>query len=343
MMNLRRRRGLAACVACTVGLSLLIACSDDDPLLPSDTPTGTDAAIDGAIPSNDDAGVSDAAEASVDAGSDSGACEDVLPPGTKPTTPPLCDATKWTTISPVDFPHSNLDVLSAITPDELTLAWAATFSHFTTLHVGDRASKEDAFGNVQEVVGFAEGSLLGLSPDGLRLCGNGPSGTHFVEATRASRTEAFGEPTDGSYSLIDADADAKGGTLQACVISPDDRTLYYNFYDPAQPEVSLRVSRRTDASPWPVGIAVTSCALRPAGSDTNLYPTGVSADDRTLFFRSALVPMTRMATRAGADWPFTDIVDLNGKGNVVPNQTCDRIYFNGSKDGIDGIFIASSN
>lgn len=325
------------------GLSLVFACSEDDPLLPSDTPTGSDAGVDGSDPPNDDAGTSDAAEASTDAEGGSGACEDVLPSGPKPTTPALCDPSKWTAVSQVDFPRSNLDVLRSVTPDELTLAWAATYSHFTTLQVGDRASKDAAFGNVQEVVGFAEGSLLGISPDGLRLCGNGPSSTHFVEATRASRSEAFGEPTEGSFSVLDADAAARGATLQGCVIASDDRALYYNLYDPANPEISLHVSKRTDASPWPVGTPIASCALRAAGADTGLYPTGVSSDQRTLFFQSALAPAARTAARAGADWPLTDIVELNGKTSVVPNQTCDRIYFNGSKDGIDGIFIASSN
>lgn len=342
MKTLRRRRGSFACVVCTAGLSLVFACSEDDPLLPSDTPTGSDAGVDGSSPPNDDAGASDASEASADAGGDSGACEDVLPPGSKPTTPALCDPSKWTAVSQVDFPHSNLDVLRAVTPDELTLAWAATYSHFTTLQVGDRASKDAAFGNLQEVVGFGEGSLLGLSPDGLRLCGNGPSGTHFVEATRASRTEAFGEPTEGSFSAIDADAAARGATLQGCVIAPDDRTLYYNLYDPATPELSLHVSKRADASPWPVGTPVASCALR-AGNGASFHPTGVSSDQRTIFLQSALVPAARMATRAGADWPFADIVDLNERASVVPNQNCDRIYFNGSKDGVDGIFVASSN
>lgn len=341
MKNIHRRRGLIACIACVAGVSALLACSEDESFLPSDTPTGADAGVDGSPPTNADA--SDAgAEPDASADAAPGPCEDVVPAGPKPTAPALCNASAWTVVSEVQFPKDNLDVLRSITPDELTMAWASTGTHSTKVKVGDRATRDGAFEHVREVEGFGEGSLLGLSPDGLRLCGNDLSGKAFSEATRASRSDDFGAPTEGSFALLNADTEAKSGRLLACVISADDRTLYYNLLDPAHPEVALHVSRRTDASPWPVGSPVASCALRASSDDPSYYPTGIASDDRTIFYQSALVPVPRMATRAGADWPFSEVVDLPEKGTVIPNQDCGRVYFNKTQDGVSSIFLASS-
>lgn len=341
MKTTHRRWGPWAHIAGLLALSSLPACSnDDDPRGPSDTLTGTDAGVDGAAPPAEDAGKDDAV-ADADAGPE--LCEDVVPSGPKPSESAKCDPAKWTKITRLEFPTSPSDVLRAMTPDELTLVRQATNASETKTYVVDRSARDVDFGAPVEIEGFATSSLFGLSPDGLRICGGNPSGAGFLEAVRGNRGDAFGEPSEGTFSVLDADAAKRNGRLDACVIAPDDRTLYYNFYDPTSSEISLHVSRRTNAMPWPVGTRVTSCALSAAFEGASFYPTGVSSDDRTLFLQAAADPTLRMATRAGPMWPITDIVELAEKSSVVPNQGCDRIYFSGSKDGIPGLFFASSD
>jgi hypothetical protein len=261
-------------------------------------------------------------------------CPSDIDPGDPPMIAADCDPTATIgtgTAVPID---SNMPTegLIAVTPDELTIAWFSAVGAAGAYLFADRASEDDDFDPSVQGPPY----MVGLSPDGLRLVTLASDGT-YLEHTRAARGSVFGSPSEGAFSTINADARASRLLLADCVISSDDRTLYYTAAG-ADTEDTLRVSRRTGTGDWPVGDEVTQCELKSYGS-LGPHPTGVSDDGLTLFFFDSSRGTTRAGWRETPTSPFVWFRDLGEQGAAQPNTACNRLYYS-SGTTTAGILVA---
>jgi hypothetical protein len=244
-----------------------------------------------------------------------------------PASSPVCPAERvWGDGARVSIPVSGADVLLSVTPDELSIAWGVVDVFSTGLFVADRALAADDFGTPIELTDavLAASDQLALSPDALRLVA--VVGGRLLEASRSARGDAFDAPGEGSFTLLNADAESEGTSLADPVISPDDLSLYYSVVGGS--DDTLHVSTRTGSGAWPVGRSVAECELR-AHSGQGRIPLAISSDGLSLFYLDSPRGITRVAERPALDWPFLEFADLPGRSSARPNEACDRLYYAG--------------
>lgn len=264
-------------------------------------------------------------------------CEDAgaeLPQGYDP----LCDpAAQWGPSEPVPIMASGSDMLSSLTPDELSIGFSAEDGFGVAFFVADREGALDPFGTPQKLAdpALASAQRIALSPDGLRVIAAADG--LFVSAVRSTREEAFGAFAEGECAELDAQARAVGQVLGDPVIAADDLVLYYSVVSGAG-ATTLFVSTRTGSEPWPPGTPLDQCELNQHPLGVRL-PTGVSADGLTLFFFDTARGVARAGFRAATDAPFARFVDLPGYGSQ-PNAACDRLYYSLAGDLPLGVVVS---
>jgi hypothetical protein len=228
----------------------------------------------------------------------------------------------WGTGEAVAFDAAEGAIFIGVTPDELTLVWSEAHGSEPHYYVADRSSPGDSFGPAQEVTGL---HLLAVSPNALRLVALSADQSALLALSRNDRSSAFAAAAEEEFSLLDADARANGWSFSSCAISPDDRTLFYTA-GAVDTQYPLRVSKRDDAGPWPVGEQLDQCEFEEHGG-YGRYPTGVSADGKTLFFYDSWRGMARAAWRESNTSAFTWFRDLDELIVSQPNTACDRLYY----------------
>jgi hypothetical protein len=250
-----------------------------------------------------------------------------------PAAPGVCvPGASWGSAVPVAVMANAADPLIAITPDELTLL----LMHITSVGqamIADRADVGDDFG---EPVPVNVEGVVGMSPDGLRVIARALDGT-LQEAVRPDIGEAFGMPTEGDFTLINAAAASDGSTLTSPVITADDRTLYYLAIPPDGAKYPLHVSTRAGSEAWPVGTPVEGCELE-SFDGFGPVPTGVSSDGLTLFFWDSFYGTARAGFRNEPGGAFVWVDELGALVAAQPNAACSRLYYSA-----DGIVYATSN
>lgn len=320
-----------------------VACGDDEERTPSEQlgeggQGGGNAGSGAGGAAGDGGSGAETAEGGEGGAGGAGGAEDPFvcppPPVAEISGDPVCDpGASWGEDTPVPMTPGLQDQLVAITPDELTLVWYSVTGSAGSLRVADRASVEEEFGEGQVI----ERDVIAVSPDGLRLVALAEDSPGFVELTRTARGEAFsGESTD-SFELLNAEASASGRRLISAAFSADDRTLYYSVLDESD-EYPLRVSRRANGEPWPVGERVEVCQLRGFGVLARM-PTGVSADGLTLFYYDPIYGTANAAWRASAEGDFVLFQSLGERAPAQPNTTCTRLYYT---DAENTLFYAQS-
>jgi hypothetical protein len=212
--------------------------------------------------------------------------------------------------------------LIGVTPDELTMAWSEPERSMARYYVADRASPHDAFASPVRVL---VGNVVALSPDGLRLVALSGDHSELLVISRADRASEFGAESEGEFSELNADAKTQGYGFSSCVFAPDDRSIYYTA-GAADERYPLRFSTRGDDGAWPVGTALEACEFE-AHAGYGRYPTGVSADGKTLFFYDSWRGKARAAFRKSSTGSFTWFRDLGELFVPQPNSACDRLYY----------------
>jgi hypothetical protein len=127
------------------------------------------------------------------------------------------------------------------------------------------------------------------------------------------------------------------------VIGQNDKSFYYSLYGSGLLDTVIR-SNRADMSPWPNGAALhaSANAFQTAGPSRR-RPTGIAADDRTLFYWDEVDSTEKMAWRPTPTGTFDHFETLGGSfRGAVPNANCDKLYYSaaGATGGLD-LFVAS--
>ncbi len=247
--------------------------------------------------------------------------------------PALCsEAASWTGATPVPGVSTGAsETLLSMTSDELDLA----FLRAGALYVAHRAQATGDFTPGEPVTlpsGWSATQGAALSPDGKRLILVSTDQTLLGELTRATRDTTFSGAIDQSaYATINQTAVYTGDIYASPTVSPDDLQLFFNsaFQGGASTVV---VSTRSAGQVWGSPTRVTSDL---DGQDTSrCLPTGVSADERTLFY------FDEMSMKQEARWrdepdlssPLYDMVDLGTRRGAQPNATCNHLYSDTTTD-----------
>lgn len=331
---------LTSVASCVLLASLPLACSSDSDNRPpgldtsagagsSSAASGGNTAANGGSNSAGDssmAGENTGAEGPSDNGGDVGT-------GRPAPGPALCNETaSWTGATPVSGVSTGAsETLLSLTSDELDLA----FLRAGALYVAHRAQATDNFTPGAAITlpsGWSATQGAALSPDGKRLILVSADQTLLGELTRATRDEAFSGAVDQSaYATVNQNAVYTGDIYASPTVSPDDLELFYNsaFQGGASTVV---VSARSAGQAWGTPTRVSS---ELDGQDTaRCLPTGVSADERTLFY------FNEMSMKQEARWrdepdltsPLYDMVDLGARRGAQPNAACDHLYSDTATD-----------
>jgi len=286
----------------------------------SDSPSG-DGTNDGGTDAKGDGRASDAGDGG---GSDVGLSTDTS--ATPPEGGVLCNIQEtWgapTTV--LTTAAADQTIFGAVTPDELTLAWTSTTGGAVTAWYADRASTSDSFGTPQSLAS-SFGSLsfdrVSLSGDGLRIVGVAASGTAFVAAQRASRPGAFA--TDDSSEFAGLAPEGKTYTYATPLLSGDDTFFFYIVTSSTDDHV---VYASTGGPPWTPGAFLSPTELERVGTQYR-RPTGMSADDLTLFYWDETTATEGIAFRAAPLQDFTLFASIGPLTDAVPTASCSRIYY----------------
>jgi hypothetical protein len=240
--------------------------------------------------------------------------------------------------------------MGAITPDELTIAWTAVTGSVPSVLVADRALPSDPFGTpivIPMGSGFYAAEKVALSPDGLRLVIVRMDYRAYGVITRASRSVAFAAaPTDGDLNLVNSSGinGELAVRLDDPLIGAHDQTFYYSTTGGGLLNTIVASSRPDNTSPWPNGTVLRATGNALQRSNTaRRRPSGIAADDRTLFYWDEVDSLEKAAWRSWPTGTFDHLETLGAFRGAVPNANCDKLYYSAATaagGGLD-LYVAS--
>jgi hypothetical protein len=233
------------------------------------------------------------------------------------------------------------DILQAITPDDLTIAWK-NGQHF---FVADWDGENGGFLAPHEVAASAQYSAVTLSPDGLTLIGI-EQDLSIVEQTR-SALAAFDDaaPTAGDFAQFNAaraSIPLANQVLADILVAAADNSIFFSHFT-----TGYAGSRATVFEGGRSGTAWSFTnpdlgKLLYAADDKRRIPTGISSDSLTLFYLDELSGDFRAAWRINKQVPFnySEVLTLaDGVQAAAPTASCQRIYYSApGSDGLDLFF-----
>jgi hypothetical protein len=275
-----------------------------------------------------------------------------------PPNAPNCGTTgSWGSGTLLSVSTGTDDLLDAITPDELTIVWTQVQGTTRTVTYADRPTIGGAFDVRSLPAGLYSNDRVAISPNGLRLVVVDADAQGFSELTRSSRSDDFVPTSDGGAASTTAYQNLNGtlGPGEAYgdpVIAADDAVFFYSVYavqnDAGAPDAKAnaptiyRSARLLSTDVWPGGSPLaSSTGLFPEGS-LRQRPTGLSADQQTLFVWSEITTTERMAWLNGAD-TFATFADLGSRSMAAPNLACTSLYYSAQGSTSIDLFVATSN
>ena len=337
-MTGRSRGRFGVTVASAAGVLLTYACgSTEQGSTPAVNPgTGDDAGSDAPDspigqadtgPGRPD-GSADASEAgdarTPEGGSDVGLTADA--PSPVPEGGVLCNVQEtWgAPTSVLTTAAADQTVFGAVTPDELTVAWASSTGGVVTAWYADRASVSDSFGTPQALAStFGSLSLdrVSLSGDGLRIVGVSAAGTSFVAAKRSARPGTF--DTDDHAEFAGLAPEGVTNTYATPLLSSNDDTFLYLVVSSTSDHV---VYQSAGGPPWSPGAYLSPTQLERVGTQYR-RPSGLSADALTLFYWDETSGSEFIAFRQSPSQDFSVFASIGPLTNAVPVTSCSRIYY----------------
>lgn len=256
--------------------------------------------------------------------------------------PPVCDPSKtWGAGTLVNASTPDEDRFGAISADELTIAWTtidAVDASRVVIHYADRSTTSAPFGAAKiftQPTGYAASDRVALSSDGRALTVVRSDRLGFGVATRATRTDDFGNVSETPYARVNPSAldDPPSGVVVGDpVVGGADRLFFFTVVEPAATHVIRAAARDPVQDPaWGPFDYVLETALE-ATADGVRRPTGLSSDGRTLFFWDETISIERAAWRDAVSAPFSSFRDLGARRDAAPNASCSHLYYSEGGD-----------
>ena len=243
--------------------------------------------------------------------------------------PSLCgQSATWSAAASVDgVSAGGTASLLSVTADELDLA----FRRGDALYVAHRSSLSAAFivgSPIAIPAGWSAAQGAALSSDGKRLVlVSDPDQKKLGELTRSTRGQAFAGAVDESaFSTVNQNAIYTGKIYASPVVSTGDDRLYFNAGFPDAVS-TIVVSTRTPGTQWAAPITLTPL-LFDGGVGQRRLPTGISADERTLFYfnEESSHEEARFRASSALTSALYDMLSLGKRRGATPNSGCDRLY-----------------
>lgn len=214
--------------------------------------------------------------------------------------------------------------LLAMTPDELSAVLTTADGGEPKLLVADRGAVSESFTETEVAIptGFEAKSGVSLSSDGTRLVLVRQDHTGFGELVREARGEAFASEADETrFAFLNMLSSTTGRFFSWPLLAGDGETLYYV----TTPAPSLVEVSRTEEGVFKLGAPIDMYTLGgPEGEYKFL--TGLSSDERAIFFHDEATGHAMALFRQYEDAPFYNPLDLGEREGVVPNADCTRLY-----------------
>jgi hypothetical protein len=221
------------------------------------------------------------------------------------------------------------DVLQAITPDDLTIAWK-NGAHF---FVADWDGENGGFLAPHEVAGSEQYSAVTLSPDGLQLIGI-KQDLSVVEQTRGP-LEAFDDPAPTAGEFADFNATRasiplSNQVLADVLVAADDSSVFFSHFTTGYAGSRATVFEGSRSGGQWTFANPDLGKLLYAADDKRRIPTGISSDSLTLFYLDEVKGDLRAAWRINTQVPFdySEVLALaDGVQAAAPTASCRRIYY----------------
>jgi hypothetical protein len=305
------------------GIGALAACGDG-PLFPA---TG-----DSGLQLGDGGDGSDATNPTRDGGGRADAANDAAPP-----LPARCDDLVINGgVRMVTLGTDNLSRFDGVTSPLKGAAWTSGTGSVFVVH------RVDPYSDYQQPIEVgsalvAPGTRVALAADGQGVAA--VSGASLVMYTRSSVAAPFAPESPNPFDAVNAWVAQAGGVPSEPVLGSSGNTLFFLHLPPSGPPMLVE-SRRSGVA-WGAPIVHAEAALASMGPAQRRRPTGVSFDDRTLFFWDETTSIERMATRDDGTGAFTALRDQGAYAEAAPNQRCTLIYYQGTDDAGAGVFNTS--
>ena len=245
-----------------------------------------------------------------------------------------------TTVAWVESPTAVAGLVQApsitFSADELTAVWVLPSGGQANVHFADRADRSAAFGAGQKIsaaLGPFETDRAAVSDDGLSIILVRAGRKRLGAITRPSRGGAF---ADDAKLVADLNGDL-GGLEEAGVGDQD-----HAFHSPAL-ATGAQILLYVDLGPT-TGHAVYHAPRDPMsgfkytgmideailhsapGTGKLRLPTGLSSDQRTIFYVDEVTGTEKVAWRPSRFKEFGAPLDLGARTQASPNATCKRLY-----------------
>jgi hypothetical protein len=322
---------------------LALACSGGRPSAAGNSP-GPPALteVDSGAPSGEDAAPmgNEAATADVEASAGDGGDAGSANAGSGPGGSPLCSTTVPWAGGHAWVSDPTLMRFAGVASTELTVAWMARGG---IVRVADRANPFSDFGQPVDVPlpQIENGSRPALDAAGNQIVLVAPNGTDLVVLARPSARGMWASGSSAAFAAVSAAAVQAGAKVFEPALGSSGRSFFYLLVPPTG--VAALYESTWDAQNGRFG-AGTAAPNTELASDASHWrrPTGVSSDDRTLFFFDESVRKQRAAWRTAPGSPFTTFVDVPAAPEAAPNAACSVLYLQspGGDAGSPGISSA---
>ncbi len=324
---IRRCACRASALALTLAAAALLvaACASDGSSSSNRLPEGGNAKGDGGRDSAADAG--DVLSRATDAGDSGDASEhDNDPTDPAPTCAPVIALGN---ASVLPFSTQDDDVGLSVTLDGLTAAWSTTSGLVVTIHSVDRASTAATFDTARTLTGPFSPGRVALTPDGLGLAVVNEDGLGFSLLRRVARGDAFGAPTEGAFSQLNAQgAETLGPAGERYADPLFARNGGYFFFSRFTAESTRTVhlaSRILLGDAYSTGGLFAEATFTSTPGGRNIV-TGASDDVRTLFVWNQSTNKSR-TVRLNASGFVVSSAELGPMRDVQTSSDCRTFYF----------------
>jgi hypothetical protein len=217
--------------------------------------------------------------------------------------------------------------LGGISADELSVAWLEATQSGVELHTATRANEDARFAAERSQALPAAFAGVALSPDGLRLAFVSADRRSFSVWNRGNTSEDFSDAGSSELAMVTGDEGlADEEELADPVFGPSDLTFVFSRFSGDRGRTLFSSARFSRQAPFAPGRALDVDPELEGSSEAHFVPTGLSADQRTLFIWSASQSSQFVSFFDVERQVYASPVALVDAPSALPNRDCTRLY-----------------
>jgi hypothetical protein len=221
--------------------------------------------------------------------------------------------------------------LGGVSADELSVAWLEATQSGVELHTATRANENERFAEERSQALPAAFAGVALSPDGLRVAFVSTDRRSFSVWNRSNTNEDFSDAGSSELAMVTGDEGlADDEELAEPVFGPSDLTFVFSRFSDDHGRTLVASARFSRQAPFAPGRALEVDPELEGSREAHLAPTGLSADQRTLFIWSASQSSEFVSFFDVERQVYATPVALADAPGALPNRDCTRLYHGAS-------------